>query len=62
MSFEFRVPGIEPTKTNLNQLPAMDPGSGRLNVIVDTPKGRRNKYKFDERNGVWRLSKCCRKA
>src|SRR5262245_58217466 len=44
-------------KTNLYQLPAVDPKSGRLNVIVDTPKGSRNKYKFDERNGVWRLSK-----
>jgi len=23
--------------------------SGELNVIVDTPKGSRNKYKFDEK-------------
>jgi inorganic pyrophosphatase len=26
-------------------------------VVVDTPKGSRNKYKLDERDGQWRLSK-----
>ncbi len=29
--------------------------SGELNVIVDTPKGSRNKYKFDEDLGLFRL-------
>lgn len=43
--------------TSLNNLPAVDPDSGRLNVIVDTPKGSRNKYKFDERDEQWRLAK-----
>ena len=43
--------------TSVNELPAIDPDSGRLNVIVDTPKGSRNKYKFDEEHGQWRLSK-----
>jgi inorganic pyrophosphatase len=43
--------------TSVNELPAVDPDSGRLNVVVDTPKGSRNKYKFDERHGQWRLSK-----
>jgi inorganic pyrophosphatase len=28
-----------------------------LNVVVDTPKGSRNKYKFDEQHSQWRLSK-----
>jgi inorganic pyrophosphatase len=41
----------------LNELPAVDPDSGRLNVVVDTPKGSRNKYKLDEQRGLWRLSK-----
>lgn len=41
----------------LNELPAVDPRSGRVNVVVDTPQGSRNKYKFDERDGQWRLSK-----
>jgi len=43
--------------TSVNELPAIDPDSGRLNVVVDTPKGSRNKYKFDEQNGQWRLGK-----
>src|SRR5262245_14669451 len=43
--------------TSVNELPALDPDSGRLNVVVDTPKGSRNKYKFDEQQGQWRLSK-----
>jgi inorganic pyrophosphatase len=43
--------------TPLNKLPAVDPESGRLNVVVDTPRGSRNKYKFDEPSGQWRLSK-----
>jgi inorganic pyrophosphatase len=25
--------------------------------VIDTPKGSRNKYKFDEQCGQWRLSK-----
>jgi len=28
-----------------------------VNVVIDTPKGSRNKYKYDEKTGVWRLSK-----
>jgi inorganic pyrophosphatase len=43
--------------TPLNELPALDPDSGRLNVVVDSPKGSRNKYKYDEQHGQWRLSK-----
>jgi inorganic pyrophosphatase len=43
--------------TSAHKLPAVCPESGRLNVVIDTPKGSRNKYKFDERHGQWRLSK-----
>ena len=43
--------------TLLHQLPTWNPDSGLLNVIVDTPKGCRNKYKYDEEHGLWRLSK-----
>lgn len=43
--------------TPINKLPAMDPESGRLNVVVDTPRGSRNKYKFDEQHVQWRLGK-----
>lgn len=30
--------------------------SGALNVVIDTPQGSRNKYKFDERLGLFKLS------
>src|SRR5262245_51169336 len=41
----------------LSSLPPWDAQSGLLNVVVDTPKGSRNKYKFDEELGIWRLGK-----
>jgi inorganic pyrophosphatase len=43
--------------TSITDLPAVDPDSERLNVVVDTPRGSRNKYKFDQETGQWRLSK-----
>lgn len=43
--------------TPLNELPAVDSDSGRVNVVIDTPQGSRNKYKFDEQHAQWRLSK-----
>jgi inorganic pyrophosphatase len=33
-----------------------DKENGDANVIVDTPKGSRNKYSFDERTGLFELS------
>lgn len=32
-------------------------GSKRINVVIDTPKGSRNKYKYDEALGLFRLSR-----
>jgi inorganic pyrophosphatase len=43
--------------TSIPKLPPVDADSGRLNVVVDTPKGSRNKYKFDAQHGLWRLGK-----
>ena len=43
--------------TSLTKLPARDPDSDHVNVVVDTPKGSRNKYKYDEKSQIWRLSK-----
>jgi inorganic pyrophosphatase len=43
--------------TSLSKLPARDPDSDHVNVVVDTPKGSRNKYKYDEKSQVWRLTK-----
>jgi inorganic pyrophosphatase len=31
----------------LNKLQPFDPESGNLNVVIDTPKGSRNKYAYD---------------
>lgn len=41
----------------LAHLRAREPDSGLVRVIVDTPKGSRNKYKYDEHLGLYRLSK-----
>jgi inorganic pyrophosphatase len=43
--------------TSLTRLPARDPDSDLVNVVVDTPKGSRNKYKYDEKSQIWRLKK-----
>ena len=42
---------------SLMTLPAMDPDSGLVHVVIDTPKGSRNKYKFDSKLGVLKLSR-----
>ena len=45
------------SEQGLIDLPARDAGTGLVNVIIDTPKGSRNKYKYDEKLGRFRLSK-----
>jgi inorganic pyrophosphatase len=43
-------------KTPITELPAR--GQKQiLNVVIDTPKGSRNKYKYDEKRGLFRLSR-----
>ena len=42
---------------SLHQVAARNQDSGLWNVVVDTPKGSRNKYKYDEKDGLWKLSK-----
>src|SRR5262245_10817867 len=41
----------------LAQLPVRDPDTGLVHVIIEAPKGTRNKFKFDEELGLFRLSK-----
>jgi inorganic pyrophosphatase len=36
-------------------LEAFDTKSGNLQVIIDTPKGSRNKYKYNEKHGLFAL-------
>jgi inorganic pyrophosphatase len=45
------------TAQTLEHLSAREPDSGLVRVVVDTPKGSRNKYKYDEQLGLYRLSK-----
>ena len=35
---------------------ALDKQSGHLNAIIETPKGSRNKFKYDEQLGLFKLS------
>lgn len=39
----------------LDRLPLVDEDSGDLTVVVETPKGSHNKYKYDAKHGVMRL-------
>ena len=45
------------TPPGLSDLGARDPDSGLVQVIIDTPQGSRNKYKYDEKLSLYRLSK-----
>lgn len=38
------------------RLAALDKESGHLNAIIDTPKGSRNKFKYDEQLGLFKLA------
>src|SRR5215208_6835365 len=41
--------------SNLNSLSAFDNESQDLNVVIETPKGNRNKFKYDEQRGLFKL-------
>lgn len=38
-------------------IPPREAGSGRVHVVIETPAGSRNKYKYDENLAVFRLSR-----
>lgn len=38
-------------------LPTLDPSTGLVRAVIDTPRGSRNKCKFDEELGVFKLSR-----
>jgi len=40
----------------MNDLEPFDKDSGYVNAIIDTPKGSRNKFKFDEKIGMFKLA------
>jgi inorganic pyrophosphatase len=41
----------------LENIPPCEPGGERVHVVIDTPAGSRNKYKFDEKLGLFRVSR-----
>ena len=43
--------------TNLLHLDSFDSLNGLLNTIIETPKGARNKFAYDEKLGLFRLKK-----
>lgn len=43
--------------TPLHLLPLTDSATGRTNAVIDTPRGSRAKYKYDEATGQFRLHK-----
>jgi inorganic pyrophosphatase len=42
-------------ETVFDKIPPFDEETGDLHVVIDTPKDSRNKYKFDEKLGVFKL-------
>jgi inorganic pyrophosphatase len=53
----WKSQGITLKQNSPQALPSYDPETGSLNVIVETPKGSRNKYKWDEKHELYTLSK-----
>ena len=45
-----------PTPSPFTRLDAFDAESDDLNVIIETPQGSRNKFKYDEKLGLFKLS------
>jgi inorganic pyrophosphatase len=43
-------------QNNIDKLNPFDEETEELNVIIDTPKDSRNKYKYDEKLGLFKLS------
>ena len=45
------------THFRLHEIAPRPPGSKQVHVVIDTPKGSHNKYKYDEKLGLFRLSR-----
>jgi inorganic pyrophosphatase len=41
---------------NFEKLPAFDPDSDAVHVVIDTPKGSRNKYSWSEKWGLFEMT------
>ncbi len=40
----------------IDRLPPVDPDEGHVNAVIDTAKGSRNKYKWDDELGLFKLT------
>jgi inorganic pyrophosphatase len=49
--------GADDNPMNPDELPPREPGSRRVHIVIDTPGGSRNKYKYDPNLGVFRISR-----
>lgn len=49
------TPDTRGVPRNLQELETFDRETGNLQVIIETPKDRRNKYSYDRKLGVFRL-------
>ena len=47
---------VSETRNAAASLDPFDPETGDLNAVVDTPKGSRNKFKYDSDHNVYKLS------
>jgi inorganic pyrophosphatase len=45
------------SQSNILNMPPFDEESGLVHVIVETPKGSRNKFKYEERYGIFMFDK-----
>ena len=42
---------------NLEELETLDPETGQVNAVIESPKGGRNKFTYEPKRGLFRLSK-----
>jgi inorganic pyrophosphatase len=49
--------GADDAPMHLDELPVREPGSRRIHIVIDTPAGSRNKYRYDESLGIFRISR-----
>lgn len=44
-------------KNDMTKLPTFDQETGALNIVIEAPKGRRTKFKYDEEQGLFKFDK-----
>jgi inorganic pyrophosphatase len=44
-------------KTDILKIPAFDPGTGDLNIVIETPRGSDHKYAYEQDTGMFQFKK-----